>query len=181
MRFVPGAARLLPPRPGYPENVSSAEESDQDRLARNLSELLQELRVAQAGVQILFGFLLSVAFTERYAQSDDYIRATHFVTVLFATAATALLTAPASWHRVLFRHGRREQIISVANKLAVSGLVCLSVAVTGTVLLISEVVVGGWLAVLTGVVTAVGFSLLWLLVPWRERVRSRSSSESSSS
>ncbi|CAM3292662.1 DUF6328 domain-containing protein [Kibdelosporangium persicum] len=151
--------------------MSDAEESDQERLARNLAELLQELRVAQAGVQILFGFLLSIAFTQRYAEADDYIRTTHFVTVLFATAATALLTAPASWHRILFRHGRREHIISVANKLAVSGLVCLAFAVTGTVLLIGEIVFGGWPAVLFAVLTAIGFSLLWLIVPWRERSR----------
>ncbi|MBP2325772.1 putative membrane channel-forming protein YqfA (hemolysin III family) [Kibdelosporangium banguiense] len=149
--------------------MSDAENSDQERLARNLGELLQELRVAQAGVQILFGFLLSIAFTERYATADDYIRTTHFITVLFATAATALLTAPASWHRVLFRHGRRERIISVANKLAVSGLICLAAAVTGTVLLIGEVVLGGWGAIVTAVITAVGFSMLWLIVPWRER------------
>jgi MFS family permease len=149
--------------------MSDAENSDQERLARNLSELLQELRVAQAGVQILFGFLLSIAFTERYARADDYIQTTHFIAVLFATAATALLTAPASWHRVLFRHGRRERIINVANKLAVAGLICLAFAVTGTVLLIGEVVIGGWGAIVIGVLTAIGFSLLWLIVPWRER------------
>jgi MFS family permease len=151
--------------------VSEAEESEQRRLARNLSELLQELRVAQAGVQILFGFLLSIAFTDRYAAADSYIRVTHFITVLFATAATALLTAPAAWHRILFRHGRRERIISVANKLAVAGLICLAVAVTGTVLMISEVILGGWGAVIVGVLTAVGFSMLWLVLPWRERSR----------
>ncbi|MCE7003512.1 DUF6328 family protein [Kibdelosporangium philippinense] len=157
--------------------MSEAEESDQERLARNLAELLQELRVAQAGVQILFGFLLSIAFTERYAEADDYVRTTHFVTVLFATAATALLTAPASWHRVLFRTGNRERIINVANKLAVAGLICLAVAVTGTVLLIGEVVLGGWGAVVVGVLTAIGFSTLWLIIPWRERVNGKSSSE----
>jgi len=149
--------------------MSQAEDSETQQLSRNLNELLQELRVAQAGVQILFGFLLSIAFTERYAQTDDYIRTTHFITVLFATAATALLTAPASWHRVLFRQGRRERIITVANKLAVAGLICLAFAVTGTVLLIGEVVLGGWAAVLVAVLTAIGFSLLWLIVPWRER------------
>ncbi|MET0233377.1 MAG: DUF6328 family protein [Kibdelosporangium sp.] len=149
--------------------MSDAEDSHQKRLARNLSELLQELRVAQAGVQILFGFLLSIAFTERYASADAYIRTTHFVAMMFATAATAFLTAPASWHRVLFRHGKRERIINVANKLAVSGLICLAVAVTGTVLLIGEVVIGGWGAVVVGVLTAIGFSLLWLIIPWRER------------
>ncbi|MET0132162.1 MAG: DUF6328 family protein [Kibdelosporangium sp.] len=149
--------------------MSDAEESDQRRLARNLAELLQELRVAQAGVQILFGFLLSIAFTERYQSVDDYIRTTHFITVLFATAATALLTAPAAWHRILFRYGRRERIIHVANKMAVWGLVCLAFAMTGTVLLIGEIVLGGWAAVLVGVLTAISFTSVWLVMPWRER------------
>jgi len=70
---------------------------------------------------------------------------------------------------VLFRQGRRERIINVANKFAVSGLICLAVAVTGTVLLIGEVVLGGWGAVVVSVLTAIGFSMLWLIVPWRER------------
>ncbi|MFC0110355.1 DUF6328 family protein [Kibdelosporangium aridum] len=156
--------------------MSEAEESEQEQLARNLAELLQELRVAQAGVQILFGFLLSIAFTQQYAEADVYIKTTHFITVLFATAATALLTAPAAWHRVLFRAGRRERIIDAANKLAVSGLICLAVAVTGTVLLIGEVVLGGWGAIVVAVLTAIGFSLLWLIIPWRERVNGDRSS-----
>ncbi|WP_143230748.1 DUF6328 family protein [Actinosynnema sp. ALI-1.44] len=151
--------------------MSDAEDSHNQRLARNLNELLQELRVAQAGVQILFGFLLSIVFTERYEEVDDYVRTTHFITVLFTTAATALLTAPASWHRVLFRHGRREKIIGVANKLAVSGLVCLAVAITGTVLLIGEMVLGGWGAIVLGVVAALAFSTLWVFLPLRERIR----------
>lgn len=151
--------------------MSNAEESHNRRLARNLNELLQELRVSQAGVQILFGFLLSIVFTDRYASADTYVKTTHLITVLFTTAATALLTAPVAWHRVLFRLGRREQIITVANKLAVSGLVCLAVAVTGTVLLISEMVFGGWGAVAVAVITAIGFATLWLLLPWRERLR----------
>jgi Family of unknown function (DUF6328) len=157
--------------------MSDGEDAHSARLTRNLNELLQELRVAQAGVQILFGFLLSIVFTERYATVDTYIRTTHLITVIFATAATALLTAPAAWHRVLFRHGRREQIIRVANKLAVCGLVCLSAAVTGTVLLIGEMVLGGWGAVVLAVLTAIGFSTLWLLIPWHERTEEDSSKE----
>jgi MFS family permease len=149
--------------------VSEAEESEQQQLARNFSELLQELRVAQAGVQILFGFLLSVAFTDLYAKADGYIKVTHFITVLFATAAVALLTAPAAWHRILFRHGRRRQIINAASKMAIIGMVCLAVAMTGTVLLISEVVLGGWLPILIAVLVAAGFAALWIVLPVRER------------
>ncbi|MEV4313883.1 DUF6328 family protein [Actinocrispum sp. NPDC049592] len=149
--------------------MSDAEESEQQQLARNLGELLQELRVAQAGVQILFGFLLSIAFTDRYARADDYVHITHLITVLFATAATALLTAPAAWHRVLFRHGRRRQIISTATKMAIVGLACLAVAMAGTVLLICEVVIGGWVPILVAALVAAGFAVLWFIWPGRER------------
>ncbi len=149
--------------------MSEAEESEQQQLARNLGELLQELRVAQAGVQILFGFLLSIAFTDRYAHAETYIRITHFVTVLFATAATALLTAPAAWHRILFRHGRREQIIRNGNRFALAGLVCLAVAMAGTVLLIGQVVFGGWVPILIAGLVAIAFGVLWFALPVRDR------------
>ncbi len=151
--------------------VSQAEESHQRRLARNLNELLQELRVAQAGVQILFGFLLSIVFTERYASADTYIRATHLITILFAAGAVALLTAPAAWHRLLFRRGRREDVIEVANRFAIIGLACLAVAMTGTILMLGEMIIGGWLSIALGVVAALLFGTLWFAWPWRERGR----------
>ncbi|MFD9739064.1 DUF6328 family protein [Umezawaea sp. NPDC059074] len=149
--------------------MSEAEESEQERLRRNLNELLQELRVAQAGVQILFGFLLSIVFTDRYRDIDQYVRVTHLVTILFAAASVALLTAPAAWHRVLFRRGRREDIIEIAHRFTLVGLGTLAAAMTGTVLLLGEVIVGGWPAILFGVVAGLAFATLWFLLPLRER------------
>jgi predicted membrane channel-forming protein YqfA (hemolysin III family) len=151
--------------------VSRAEESESEQLARNLNELLQEIRVAQAGVQILFGFLLSIAFTERYASTSDYVRATHLITVLFSTAAVALLTSPAAWHRMLFRLGRRETIINAADRFAIVGLACLAVAMTGTVLLLSEMIVGGWPAIVLATLAGIGFALVWFALPMRHRLR----------
>ncbi|HEX6340221.1 DUF6328 family protein [Umezawaea sp.] len=151
--------------------MSRAEERDQDRWRRNLNELLQELRVAQAGVQILFGFLLTIVFTDRYQEVDRYVRATHLVTVLFAAASVALLTAPVAWHRALFRRGRREDVIEVAHRFTVVGLGTLACAMTGTVLLLGEVVVGGWVGIAFGVVAGVGFATLWFVLPLRERGR----------
>ncbi|HWO63953.1 MAG TPA: DUF6328 family protein [Umezawaea sp.] len=153
--------------------MSEAEESEQDRLRRNLNELLQELRVVQAGVQILFGFLLSIVFTDRYREVDQYIRITHLVAILFAAASVALLTAPAAWHRALFRRGRREDIIEIAHRFVMVGLATLAAAMTATVLLLGEVIVGGWVAIVFGVGAAVGFSSLWFFLPWRERHRDR--------
>lgn len=145
------------------------EESQNERLARNLSELLQELRVAQTGVQFLFGFLLSVAFTEHYARASGFEQVVHLIAVVFATAAVALLTAPAAWHRVLFRRGQRPEILRVANVLAVSGLACLAIAMTATVLLLFKVVAGPVIGTVVAVAAAVLFSLLWFLLPLRTR------------
>jgi hypothetical protein len=153
------------------DRVAGPPESDQQRLARNLAELLQELRVGQAGVQILFGFLLSVSFTDRYAHSGTFLHVAHLITVLFSATATALLTAPAAWHRLLFRQGRRERIIDVASRMAVIGLACLAAAMVGTVLLLAEVAVGGWLAVVVTAVAAVLFGGLWFVLPLRESRR----------
>jgi hypothetical protein len=151
--------------------MSHAEESEQARLARNFSELLQELRVAQAGVQILFGFLLSIAFTDRYWRESGYVHATHLITILFAAASVALLTAPAAWHRVLFRQGRRVEIVDTGSHFAVAGLACLGAAMVGTVLLLVEVVLGGWPAVALGTLAALAFGVLWFAWPARERRR----------
>jgi predicted membrane channel-forming protein YqfA (hemolysin III family) len=149
--------------------VSRTEEAEHEQLARNLNELLQEIRVAQAGVQILFGFLLSIAFTERYANADAVVKATHMVTVLFAAGAVALLPAPAAWHRMLFRLGRRKEIIKISDRLAIAGLASLATAICGTVLLLAEVVIGGWPAVLAGLLVGAGFVLLWFVLPARRR------------
>lgn len=149
--------------------MTHPQETDRERLNRNFNELLQELRVAQAGVQILFGFLLSITFTERYAAASDYVRGTHLVTVLFTALAVAFLTAPAAWHRLLFRMGQREEILRAANGFAVTGLACLAAAMTGTVLLLGEVIVGGRLAVVFGVFAAVVFASLWFAWPLGQR------------
>jgi hypothetical protein len=146
--------------------VSEAEESDQSRLARNVNELLQELRVAQAGVQILFGFLLSIAFTDKYASISGYVRVTHLTTVLCAAAAVAFLTAPAAWHRVLFRQGRREEVVQAGNTFALVGLAFLALAMTGTVLLLAEVILPTWGAIVVGALALLVFTGLWFAAPF---------------
>ena len=151
--------------------MSRAEESEGQQLARNLNELLQELRVAQAGVQILFGFLLAVAFTERYASASGYLKGIHLITVLFAVIAIASLIAPVAWHRLLFRLGRREEIIRVSDRFAVIGLISLAVAMSGTVVLLVEVAVGGWPAIVAGVLAALGFAVVWFAMPGWQRQR----------
>jgi len=151
--------------------ATSQRETEDERLARNVNELLQELRVAQAGVQFLFGFLLAVAFTEPYIRATPFQHVVHLIAVVFATSAVALLSAPAAWHRVLFRQGERRMIIDVANRLAIAGLVCLSVAMIATVLLLTDAVLGNWVAVAITVYAAVLFGTFWFVLPLRRRAR----------
>jgi len=141
------------------------DEPPSTRLARNFSELLQELRVQQAGVQILFAFLLAIVFTEAYEEQSTYVRTLHLVTVLCAAVSSALLIAPAVWHRILFRHRRREDILRQANRCALAGSVFLAATMVGTVLIVAEVAVGGWAAKLIGACTALVFGILWFVVP----------------
>ena len=138
-------------------------------MARNVNELLQELRVVQAGVQFLFGFLLAVAFTEPYTRASGFQHVVHLIAVIFATTAVALLSAPAAWHRVLFRRGERPKIIEVANRFAIAGMVCLAIAMTCTVLLLIDEVLDTWAAIVISGFVAVLFATLWFLLPLRRR------------
>jgi predicted membrane channel-forming protein YqfA (hemolysin III family) len=155
--------------PETEDRYSQDEETEHERLTRNVNELLQELRVAQAGVQFLFGFLLAVAFTEVYVRATAFQHAVHLIAVIFATASVALLTAPAAWHRMLFRRGERAKIIQVANRLAISGMACLAVAMVATVLLLTDEVLGNWGAVVIAGFAAILFALLWFVLPLRRR------------
>lgn len=150
------------------EVVSEADsESENEKLARNVNELLGELRVAQAGVQILFGFLLSVVFTGTFRDASGFEKSLHISAVLLTSVATALLTAPAAWHRVLFRGGRRWDILRAGNRSVLAGLACLAAAVTVTVALIAKVVFGVVAMVVLGPLVGVLFLVVWFIVPTR--------------
>jgi hypothetical protein len=153
------------------EAAGKPDESEQARLTRNMAELLQELRVAQAGVQILFAFLLSVAFTNRFADASPFQRGTLITTIVLATAAAALLMAPAAWHRIYFRQGRREEILYWGNRFALVGLALLAAAMTGVILLVVDAVAGIAPAIVIAACAAVLFGSLWFAVPVGRRAR----------
>jgi hypothetical protein len=152
-------------------------ESEKDRLARNMAELLQELRVAQTGVQILFAFLLSVVFTARFGNATTFQRVVAIVTVLLTTVSTALLMAPAAWHRLYFRQGRRYDIIRWANRFAIAGLAVLAGAMTGAVLLVSDAILGDWPAIVIAACVVVMFSTMWFVLPLGRRHRAERDDE----
>ena len=117
------------------------DETPIERADRNYNELLQELRVAQTGVQILFAFLLTIPFQQRFGEMvSSGLRHEYLATLLVTAAATALLIAPVTMHRILFRQGLKPQLVTVADRLAKAGLACLACAVLLAVFLIVSVV-----------------------------------------
>jgi RsiW-degrading membrane proteinase PrsW (M82 family) len=151
--------------------AAGRDETEAERLDRNYAELLQELRVTQTGVQILFAFLLTLAFTQRFPQIDSFQRATYVVTLLFAAAAAALLIAPVAFHRVVFRQNQKREVVFNANRMAQGGLAFLLVAMVGAVLLILEVTLGRGPALWLAGLVAAWFLLFWLVVPLVSRSR----------
>jgi Family of unknown function (DUF6328) len=145
-------------------------ETPEERADRNLLDLLQELRVALPGVQVLFAFLLSVPFQPRFADVTDFQRDVYFATLLLSALASALLIAPGAYHRLNFSRGDKPHIVQVANRLAISGLVALSFAMTGAVLLVSDWLFDGAVVVVASVAVALLFAVLWFVLPLKRRL-----------
>lgn len=141
-------------------------EDPQERTARELVELLQELRIVIPGVQVLFAFLLTVPFSQGFTKLDSLQRGVFFATLLCTAAATALLIAPSSHHRLLFRQGVREQRVKIGNVLAILGLVFLVPAMVGVLFVITDLIFGMVAAIVTTVLVALGFVLLWFVLPY---------------
>ncbi|MEI5102442.1 DUF6328 family protein [Streptomyces sp. PmtG] len=151
------------PRPGASRH--SRNETPLERADRNFSELLQELRVTQTGVQILFAFLLTLAFTPRFPSLDAVQRATYVITLLLSVLAAALFTAPAAVHRGLFQRGAKPLVVRVSSRLAGVGLGVLVLALTGSVLLVVDVASGRVEGVAAAVGTFCVCAGLWGLLP----------------
>lgn len=165
-----------PARAGSPPSgpaVAEDGETESERLNRNLDQLLQELRVALPGVQVLFAFLLVVPFNARFTELDAPQRDLYLVALLAAAAASALLIAPSAHHRVLFHRRRKPQLVRLASALALAGMGLLVVAFTAAVALVASFVFSTPVAVITAGATAAIFTITWFVVPlWlRERPR----------
>ncbi len=140
-------------------------ETPLERADRNFVELLQELRVTQTGVQILFAFLLSLAFTSRFSSLDQVQRATYASTLLLSVLAAVLFTAPAALHRSLFQQGAKPLIVQVSSRLASAGMAVLVLAFTGSVTLVVDVTAGRLGGIAAGAATLVACLGLWGLLP----------------
>ena len=154
---------------GEAEDPGPRDESQEERDDRNLAELLQELRVAGLGVQVLFGFLLSLPFTTRFAQLSPGQRNLYLGTIVLAAVATALLLGPVAYHRLVFRQGQKERLVRAASVMAIGGLAAVALAVSAAVLLVTSYVGGGLAAGLITAFVACLFGLLWFVFPLARR------------
>jgi len=145
-------------------------ESADDRQNRQLVELLNELRVVLPGVQMLFGFLLAVPFTQRFGTISELQSNVYYATFLAATGASVFLIAPASFHRIVWRHGRKRQLLHISNKLAIIGTAFLAVAIAGSVGLVTSLLFGNtWAAAAAGLAAGL-IAAVWFVLPFVSRL-----------
>jgi hypothetical protein len=141
------------------------DEGRDERLDRELIELLNELRVALPGVQVLFAFLLGVPFTQRFAEVTDLQKDAYFFTFLCAAAATALLIAPSAYHRLTWRQHDKEHLLKVSNRLAIAGTVFLAVAMASTVFVVTDLLFETAAAGIIAGVAAGFYAWFWYGLP----------------
>lgn len=150
-------------------NRSVRGEGPQQRADRNFVDLLQELRVMQTGVQILFALLLTIAFTSPFADADTFQRTVYVATLTCTAVAAALLIAPVAYHRTLFQRGRKSELVVAAHRLLRLGLIVLVGSVVGSLLLVVDEAVGRVAGFVVSLTVGAVFVMLWFVFPARVR------------
>jgi hypothetical protein len=151
------------------EKRRSKHETEKQRWDRNFADLLQELRVAQTGVQILFAFLLTLPFSNGFPKTTDFQKDTYIVALMAAAAATAMIISPVAFHRALFRQGRKPELVRWAHKMATGGLAFMLISMVSSVLLITDYLTNIWVALILTGIAALFFLTFWAAVPWARR------------
>jgi hypothetical protein len=145
--------------------MPAGDEEKSQRINRELIELLNELRVALPGVQVLFAFLLTVPFSQGFTKTTDFQRDLFFGVLAATAISAALLIAPSAWHRLRFRHRDKELILIGSNRMAIAGLGFLAVAMVGAVMLIADFAFSETLTIVSGIVATLVVGGLWYAVP----------------
>ena len=153
-----------------PDRPSGRDESEGERLDRNLAELLQELRVALPGVQVLFAFLLAVPFQQNFTTITAFQEKVYFATLLCTALSAALLISPTAYHRLTFHLQQKKELVYVSNRLSIVGLGFLALAMTGAIVLITDVLFGPYATAAFGLAAAAMFVTLWGALPLRRRL-----------
>lgn len=158
-----------------PEKSERPARSDEDegaRLDRELIELLNEMRVVMPGVQVLFGFLLTVPFQQRFEMIDPFQRDVYFATLLLVAAASAFLMAPSAFHRLTFREGHKPYLVKLGTRQTIVGMGLLALAMNGVLLLITDLLFHSTTVAITVTGMAALFGWLWFgLALWRRASR----------
>jgi hypothetical protein len=142
-----------------------AEETEKERIDREVIELLNELRVSLPGVQVLFAFLLVVPFQQGFSALSDVQRLIYMFALLATTASTVLLKTPASYHRLRFREGDKLRMLFISNRLVIIGMLCMALAITASVYLIGELVLGALGGLVVAGLAAIAFVVFWYVIP----------------
>jgi hypothetical protein len=150
--------------------VAMVDDEHGGKLDRELNELLQELRIALPGVQVLFAFLLTIPFALRFTMISGAQKTAYFIAFLSTAVATALLIAPSAYHRIRWRQRDKEQLLRTSTKFTLLGLASLTVAMTSTIFVVTDVLYDTAWAVLTAVVAGVMFVLCWFALPVGRRL-----------
>ena len=158
---------VLSPLPESPPNGRN--ETELERCDRNLVELLQEVRVVQTGVQVLFAFLLAAPLTAAFHHLNGRRHAEYYVTFVLAGLAAFLLMSPTAYHRVLFRLGDKAFLVEIANRLTIAGLYAVGLSMTGAILFVTDVLFGFWPGVIAAVVSGAACLVLWAIRPLARR------------
>lgn len=153
--------------------VGGRRETELERYDRNLTELTGELRVALPGVQVLFAFLLVAPFNQRFGRASHFEQELYLAALLLTLLATILLIAPTIIHRLEFQRGEKAYVVQTANRLMISGLIVLAVAMTTAVLLVTHYLFGSPTAVITTIIVVGAFILIWFVLPLRRRLSAR--------
>jgi hypothetical protein len=151
------------------ESDPPSDAADEARVNRNWTELIQELRSTQTGVQVLTGFLLTVPFSDRFDTLDDVQRTAYLLVLSGAVSATAAILSPIAYHRILFRRGRRPWLVEKANQVARVGLVLVALTTCGVVFLTFDLAIGRTGGVVASIIAFLGYLVLWVGIPLRAR------------
>ncbi|GHJ14239.1 MULTISPECIES: DUF6328 family protein [unclassified Micromonospora] len=146
-----------------------SKESEKQRWQRNFADLLQELRVAQTGVQILFAFLLTLPFSNGFTRTTEFQRDVYILALLAAAASAAMIISPVAFHRALFRQGRKPELVRFAHRMATGGLFFMLIAMVSSVLLVSDFVLDRPIAFLLSALTGIWFLTFWAILPFARR------------
>ncbi len=141
------------------------DEDEGERLDRHWNELLQELRLAQTGTQILFAFLLTIAFQPRFQDADAFTHDVYAATLVSSALAVGLFLAPVSFHRLVYRQKLRDRMLPIAGRMTTAGLVLLVIAIAGGVLLALDVVLSRTVALVIVALVLLWFTVFWYVIP----------------